>query len=178
MKNKKGFTLIELLAVIVVLGIIMLIAVTSVSGVIEKTKKDAFLATARSYVDAVRTQSIMNGTLPSCDGGYKTVYLNKTMVEKGGITSPYGNQFQILENSTIPANIDDLNADISTAVSFIEIYGETEDGNCQYEYDLYLSDGVMGIGCYLDNHDSGNAVGTINLDTNDVARIENCQINE
>lgn len=34
MKEKKGFTLIELLAVIVILGVIMMIAIPSVTGYI------------------------------------------------------------------------------------------------------------------------------------------------
>lgn len=52
--NKKAFTLMELLAVIVILGVIMLIAIPSISNVITNSRKDAFIRTADRYVDAVR----------------------------------------------------------------------------------------------------------------------------
>lgn len=42
MKNKKGFTLVELLAVIVVLGIVSTIAVTSITGIRRKAADDTF----------------------------------------------------------------------------------------------------------------------------------------
>ena len=49
--NKKGFTLIELLAVIVVLGIVMTIGVTTVLPYYEKAQKNAFVTELRSFVD-------------------------------------------------------------------------------------------------------------------------------
>ncbi|AFC33389.1 hypothetical protein PM3016_6783 [Paenibacillus mucilaginosus 3016] len=53
-KEEKGFTLIELLAVIVILGIIAAIAVPMISGIINKSRKDADVATARQIYDATR----------------------------------------------------------------------------------------------------------------------------
>ncbi|MEK3790898.1 type II secretion system protein [Paenibacillus sp. FSL R7-0204] len=53
-ENQKGFTLIELLAVIVILGIIAVIAVPMISGIINKTKVDADLATARQVYESAR----------------------------------------------------------------------------------------------------------------------------
>jgi len=49
MKNKKGFTLVELLAVIVVLAILILIAVTAVLPQIEKSRKNSFYDEALIY---------------------------------------------------------------------------------------------------------------------------------
>jgi type IV pilus assembly protein PilA len=55
LKNEqKGFTLIELLAVIVILGVIAAIAVTSIRGVITKSKGDADIATGRQIYEAAR----------------------------------------------------------------------------------------------------------------------------
>lgn len=55
LQNKKGFTLIELLAVIVILGVIMVIAIPSVTGYITNSRKDSMISSAKAYVDAVVT---------------------------------------------------------------------------------------------------------------------------
>ena len=54
--NKKGFTLIELLAVIIILGILMIIAIPSVTTYIQNSRKSAYVDTASAYIDAVRTK--------------------------------------------------------------------------------------------------------------------------
>lgn len=51
--NKKGFTLIELLAVIIILGILMIIAIPSVTSYIQNSRKSAYADTAVQYADAV-----------------------------------------------------------------------------------------------------------------------------
>jgi type IV pilus assembly protein PilA len=53
-KNQRGMTLVELLAVIVILGIISAIAVPSIGGLINNTKKDAHIANAQQMVSAAR----------------------------------------------------------------------------------------------------------------------------
>lgn len=45
-ENEKGYTLVELLAVIVIMGIIAVIAVLAINNIIEKSKKQAFVANA------------------------------------------------------------------------------------------------------------------------------------
>ena len=56
MKNRKGFTLIELLAVIIILGVLMIIAIPSVTTYIQNSRKSAYVDTAVAYVDAVRNK--------------------------------------------------------------------------------------------------------------------------
>ena len=53
-RNEKGLTLIELLAVIVILGIIAAIAIPSIGGLIENSRKDAHIANAHQMVNAAR----------------------------------------------------------------------------------------------------------------------------
>lgn len=52
MKNKKGFTLVELLAVVVLIGILSLIAVTSYSQYISKSKRTAYEAAEKSMKES------------------------------------------------------------------------------------------------------------------------------
>lgn len=54
--NKKGFTLIELLAVIIILGILMIIAIPSVTTYIQNSRKSAYVDTGAAYIDGVRTK--------------------------------------------------------------------------------------------------------------------------
>ncbi|NMO96665.1 prepilin-type N-terminal cleavage/methylation domain-containing protein [Paenibacillus lemnae] len=54
LQDEKGFTLIELLAVIVILGIIAIIAIPLIGNIIDNSKKDADVATARQLYDAAR----------------------------------------------------------------------------------------------------------------------------
>ena len=52
--NKKAFTLVELLAVIVVLAIIMVIAFGSVTRIIEKTRRNAFVSTYNLVIKNIK----------------------------------------------------------------------------------------------------------------------------
>lgn len=87
MNNKKGFTLIELLAVIVILGIIMGIAIPSMTGYINNSRKDTMLSSAMQYVSAVRTMLVTENSLPGPQEAL-VVPVDLVTMEKGG-TSPY-----------------------------------------------------------------------------------------
>lgn len=88
--NKKGFTLIELLAVIIILGVLLLIAVPSVSKYIEQSKQDAYVTNVKNFVDAVRTD-VAAGTIAVPAGECRYVKFESITLEKGSNTkSPYG----------------------------------------------------------------------------------------
>ena len=93
MKNRKGFTLVELLAVIVILGLLMAIAIPSVTRYITESRKKTLAASIQAYIDAVVTQ--VN------DGEYRfstkdiiyAVPIECIPLEKGG-TNPFGEWIQ------------------------------------------------------------------------------------
>ena len=89
MKNK-AFTLIELLAVIIILGILMLIAIPSVTNYINNSRKN-------TYVNTI--DSIIKGTIAKVNSGDLNVYNTDTTyyvpctcikLENGEAKSPYG----------------------------------------------------------------------------------------
>lgn len=96
-KEEKGFTLIELLAVIVILAVIAVIAVPLIGNIINKTKTDANIATARQIYDAARLYNVAenNGKMDTVKvselqvKGYleATVYLPSTKVALNTTTS-------------------------------------------------------------------------------------------
>ena len=88
-KKKKGFTLIELLAVIIILGVLMIIAIPSVTEYIQTSRKSAYIKTANQYINGARTE-VNSAEIPMFDTNV-TYYLPASCVslEKGG-DSPFG----------------------------------------------------------------------------------------
>lgn len=92
--NKRGFTLIELLAVIVILGVIMAIAVPAVSTYIAKSRKDAWISSARGFLEDVHNKALA-GTyaLPTELNEVTIVSLNMVVVDRGKFESAYGKPY-------------------------------------------------------------------------------------
>ena len=91
--NKKGFTLIELLAVIIILGVLLLIAVPSVSRYIQNSRMNTYETNLSRLVDAVRTEvnSYSNDDYSFMANEYLVVPLTCIELEGGSSTkSPFG----------------------------------------------------------------------------------------
>ena len=88
MKNK-GFTLIEILAVVIILGVIAMITIPSVSKYINDSRKEAYIATARKYLEG-SLFAIKKNKFDMSDKT-STYYISYRCIslEKGG-NSPYG----------------------------------------------------------------------------------------
>jgi len=92
-KNKKGFTLIELLAVIVILGLLMAIAIPSITRYITQSRKKTAVSTAQNYMSALINEV---NALEYTFTGTNTVYavpIECISVERGG-KSPFGEWLQ------------------------------------------------------------------------------------
>ena len=94
--NKKGFTLIELLAVIVILGLLMAIAIPSVTKYITQSRKKTLVNSIDSFITAASTAVNNNefGALSNQDNMYYIPVSNLAAnscvsLEKGG-TDPFG----------------------------------------------------------------------------------------
>ena len=150
-KNSKGFTLVELLAVIVIMGILMMVAIPSVTRTIENSRKDTFVDIAKSYGNAVRTlwtsdNLTCNGVVSSAvdDGDYYILINTKegakeslpVLIDQGGKSS-WGNR--------------DVNGYVRVNVSTTPGEDTNSDGTYEVEprrvtkFYVALSDGTHGL---------------------------------
>ena len=88
-KKKKGFTLIELLAVIIILGILMIIAIPSVTKYISDSRKNAYIDTAKEIVSGARNV-VNEGKLEMYDTN-TTYYIPYSCIStENAKKTPYG----------------------------------------------------------------------------------------
>lgn len=73
-RNEKGLTLVELLVVVVILGIIVAIAIPTIGGILDNTKKDAHIANAQQLVGATKLYMTAENVTVA-QGGSQTITL-------------------------------------------------------------------------------------------------------
>lgn len=90
MKNDKGFTLVETIAVIIILGVVLSIAVPSITNVVKSTNKNRMISDAETFISEVKeyVESDTIGNTPK-DNKYKLVNI-KSKLSK----SPYGKEYK------------------------------------------------------------------------------------
>lgn len=88
-QNKKGFTLIELLAVIIILGILMIIAIPSVTSYINNSRKSAYIDTAKEIIAGAR--NFVNEGKIEMFSTDTTYYIDNNCIKmENASKSPYG----------------------------------------------------------------------------------------
>ena len=166
-RNKRGFTLIELLAVITIIGILMMLAIPVVSRVVENSRRDIFVDSAKAYANVVR--NLWTADELTCDGvsssavvdGDYYVLINTDTNASGylprllesGSKSPWGNQNV---NGYVRINVSTKPAEDRDGDGVFEIEPKRV-----FKYYVALSDGLHGV------VDDGNTVAG-NLSKNDV----------
>ena len=92
MKNNKGFTLIELLAVITIMGILMMVAIPTISRTIENSRKDTFVDMIKNYVSSVKTMwvgdNLLCGNMPSSAVPLGIYYVEIKGIKKQSVGIP------------------------------------------------------------------------------------------
>lgn len=94
----KGLTLIELLAVIVVLGIIALIVVPNVLRIVNNSRKDSAVVSAKGYIESVKASIVQQVGSKK----FKATYCD--VVEKGNLSCDDGNTYEIYAENKKPAS--------------------------------------------------------------------------
>jgi len=171
MKNKKGFTLIELLAVIVILGLLMSIAIPSVTKYINNSKKRTVVTSISQYINSAMND-INNSEYDFIDNN--TIYaipIECISLERGG-TNPFGEWLHSNENyfAYVLVQYDNEGSNYKYGFTFKDesgygLYPTTEDnlnnkGN-QIQRSLSLTKPITGIITKLTNIDNWEKSGFV-----------------
>ena len=102
--NEKAFTLVELIAVVVIMAIIMVIATPNIVNMLDKGKKEDYVADAKNFISKA-TYEYRKDEKNLCDekdieSNECSISLNKLQISEEDQKDPYGLKYD-LNNSKI-----------------------------------------------------------------------------
>ena len=128
MKNNKGFTLVETIAVIIILGVVLSIAVPSITNVVKSTNKNRMISDAETFISEVKeyVESDSIGNTPK-DYKYKLVNIySKLSMSRYGGNYNMESSFVIINNNSYTVCLTDDKYKATTEEGSITV----KKGNC------------------------------------------------
>lgn len=142
--NKKGFTLIELLAVIVILAVVMLIAVSAVGPLMAKSRKGSLSDEGIAAISAAQT-------------AYQAEQMNATSAIKPTSTVCFDLKYLAVKNYFTKGNGDGYTGSILVKY----------DGSGKYTYTFWISNGTYVFG---ENAENGIDPNNIDLENENIVK--------
>ena len=99
--NRKGFTLIELIAVIVILAILLLIVAPNILKLVERSKKEQYVADAKELISLVKMKSRLDkydSIFKETSSGSECYYATAGELGFDIITDPNGDTYNLSDS--------------------------------------------------------------------------------
>ena len=130
MNNRKGFTLVEVIAVVVILGVILMIAVPSITGLSNRSKEKQITEDAKMFEELVKAKIESDTTITIEIGGTARFTLKSI---EGKLSADYDEDNSYVEVSGCDYNDNDNKYSCSTYNTYLY----PKSGDYGYEENSY-----------------------------------------